>query len=103
MIVDIDGKKIGFRFTILTMRDFCELRKCKFSEYDKQFVDDPAGAVLDLLTCANNVHEKGAGMTVYEMDEVIESMTNEQLQSVMDEHAAGFISFIDKFSGSKKK
>lgn len=103
MTIEVNGKKVGFKFTILTMTDFCKRRGCNFSDYDKQFTNDPTGAVLDLLVCANNVHEKGNGMNVYEMDELIEAMTNDQLQEVMNEHSAGFVSFVDKFSGSKKK
>lgn len=79
----IDDKEWGFKFTLLTLKKFCEYKNIEVDKFDEFIRANFVDAMNTLLRAAIDVHSKGEKLlNEYEMDELIEKMTQEELTDI---------------------
>lgn len=100
MIIEknIKGKKYLFKFTTLTMFKVCELKQIEFHQYDDFCIKEYPMWINYLLRSALDVGSKGeTKMSEYEMDDLIETMDQPDLQDIMNSYFESNRNLADKY------
>ena len=106
IVINLNGKEIGFKFTTLTLRLFCEKEKIEFSDIINTLNKNTPSFMLTIIQCANIVYNKGQEIDIYEVDEWIDLMEDEQIRKVWDcfmESIKDFVNKAPKEENVKKK
>lgn len=86
IVKTIDGKKRGFKFTMLTFQHFSDHTGVEFGGIMDHLKTKTLGSIVTLLWAANTVYEKGKNGRIsrYDVDDWIAKMSQEDLQDVWD-------------------
>ena len=80
----INGKEYGFKFTLLTLKKFCEYKDIGLNEFNSFLKKNYIDSVNTLLCAAIDVYTKGKDLLdEYQVDELIEQMTQEELTEIL--------------------
>jgi hypothetical protein len=103
IIKQINGKEYGFKFTLLTLKKFCEYKKIEFEDFFNYWKKNSVDSINTLLCAAVDVYSQGKQLlNEYQMDELIEQMSQDDLDSIFDIFWKGLEGWIQKL-GIKTK
>ncbi len=108
IVKTINGKKRGFKFTMLTLQYFSDHTGVEFSEIIEHLQQKTLGSIVILLLSANTVYTKGKNgqISKFDVDEWISHMDQSDLQDVWDvfmESTQQIIGQLPKAKDVKKK
>ena len=69
IVINVNSKEVGFKFTTLTLRLFCKKEEIEFSDIIKLLQKHAPSFMLTILQCANVVYNKGEEVNIYEVDD----------------------------------
>lgn len=96
-VKNIGGRELGFKFTLLTITKYCEIRGIDFSDYDKDMAENFNVSSNVLFRAAVDVYSQGkVKLSEYEMDDLFEQMTNEDYTDLMEAYHEGMMSALGK-------
>jgi len=111
--IKIGKKEHGFKFTMITLEKLTEKlgqaegRKIEYHELFDYLHTEPFGTLRMICVCANMVYNEGKELTEYQMDEVIDQMSGEQIIQVRNAFKDSLVRMMEKFKSfageSKKK
>lgn len=98
-------EEIGLRFSMLTLKKFCEIEKCEFFEIDKRMAERPDSALISLVSSAHDVYTEGAPIlsNEYKVDAFIQEISADEYSEIMEGYYSSIQEYIDKMSNAKKK
>ena len=104
----INGKEYGFKFTLLTLKKFCEYKDIELDRFDDFFQKNFADGINTLLRASIDVHSKGKQvLDEYQMDELIETMSEKDLTDIYLSFQQSLTGWVNKIAlsmpGAKKK
>lgn len=104
VVVTIDGKKRGFKFTMLTLQYFSDHTGVEFGDIIDHFKDKPIGSIVTLLWAANTVYEKGKNGKVsrFDVDDWIAEMNQGDFQSIMDCYSESMENIVKRMSDGQE-
>ena len=95
IVKKIGDKEVGFKFTMLTIRKYCEMRGITFNEYDKDMSENVFISSNTLFRAAVDVWSKGErNLTEYEMDDLLEDMTQQDYADILKCYSDGMVSAL---------
>lgn len=112
IVKKIGEKEVGFKFTMLTITKYCEMRNIPFSEYDKDMASNVFITSNTLLRAAIEVYTRGEETpSEYDVDDLFSQITQKDYQDIIKCYAEGMNSAFslilkktpEKKAGVKKK
>ena len=105
--VKVGKKEYGFKFTMITLERLAKRSEKEYHELFDYLAGEPFAALNNIFICANAVYNQGEEMSEYEMDEVIDKMSGDQIVQVRDAFRDSLVRMMEKFqsftSEAKKK
>lgn len=111
--IKIGKKEYGFKFTMITLEKLSEKigqaegRKIEYNELFDYLQGEPFGTLRRICVCSNKVYNEGKEMTEYQMDELIDQMSGEQITQIRDSFSSSLVRMMEKFKSfgdeAKKK
>lgn len=106
-VIKISDKDYGFKFTMKTLELIRDKTGTEYHEFIDHAARQPFAVLSDILICANKVYSRGEEIDEYDMDDLIEAMTGEQLQTLWTAFEESFVHLAEKMKsmrdGAKKK
>lgn len=103
----INGTEYGFKFTPLTTKKVCDYKKINLIDIEDYISKNPTDGINALFRAAIDVYSKGEkSLNEYEMDELIEQMSDEDFTDIYTcsvESQQGWITKIQSLSTKAKK
>ena len=108
VVITIGKKKVGFKFTMLTLQYFSDHTGIEFGDILDELKRKILSSIVILFWSANTVYEEGKNgkVTKFTVDDWISQMSQEELQSVWDcftESSRNIIANMPKGQEAKKK
>ena len=98
VVVKVEGKDYGFRFTMITLEKLGRRVGKEYHEIFDYLQKEPFGAMNNIFVCGNMVYNKGEEMSEYDMDDLIEAMTADQIKEVRSAFSESLAKMLDKFT-----
>lgn len=98
IIKNIDGKDVGFLFTMITVQKICEAMDIELWQFLESMRSNPFSMINVSLQKGNEVFTKGKAVTEYEVDAWIESMSDEDLEQIWETFKNGFASAFKRLN-----
>jgi hypothetical protein len=81
----IGSKQYGFKFTLLTLKKFCEYKSIELGEFNTFLKKNYIDSVNTLLRAAIDVGSEGKVLlSEYQVDDLIEQMTQDELTEILN-------------------
>ena len=103
LVLVINKKKVGLRFTNLTLEFLLEELKTDFSGMLDSVEKNPMAMINSLIMCANKVYTKGDEPSKYEVDEWIQLMSDEDLKEIFNMFKNSMTDLTRIFSGAQEE
>ena len=101
--IKVDGKEYGFKFTMITVEKLGKRVGKEYHEVFDYLAKEPFGALNNVFVVANMVYNKGEAMDEYEMDELLEKMSEDQIRELRDAFRESLSKMIEKFASLGKE
>jgi len=106
IVKTIEGKKRGFKFSLLTIQHFSDYTGIEFGDVMDEMKKRVLESLVVMLWCANTVYEKGKNgkISKYDVDDWIMKMEQEDLQDIYNCFGEFSKSLVDRLpKGDTKK